>query len=282
MRHSTVTEKNPQAITHTEPTNLEFFAAAARALGQPGHWGEAAIGLVGGADLFSGMLRQAQALLRWDRRISNWSHAFLIAGPIPTTAEVAANTPLLECTLSPQSPAMQTPERNGVTVGRLGDYPETIYPNAALLSFQLSPDEVTAVLTRARDPNLDRLRYDLWELLGVWRAYVWALGTRLNPLQEGQRLFNAAYCEMAYEVVGIDLTPAASERNSSPEHLWNTGLWWWNQYEETGHPIRLHSVVRQLGLSGSEALRPQIGAEELEPQPGASARDTGRRRRRPR
>jgi hypothetical protein len=72
MRHSTVTERNPKAITRTEPTNLGFFAAAAQALGRTGHRGEAAIGIVGGADLFSGMLRQAQALLRWDRRASYW------------------------------------------------------------------------------------------------------------------------------------------------------------------------------------------------------------------
>jgi hypothetical protein len=42
-----------------------------------------------------------------------------------------------------------------MTVGRLANYPETMYPNAALLSFQLSRDEITAILSRARGPNLD-------------------------------------------------------------------------------------------------------------------------------
>jgi hypothetical protein len=82
MRHSTVTERNPKAITRMEPTNLGFFTAAAQALGRTGHRGEGAIGIVGGADLFSGMLRQAQALLRWDRRASYWSHAFLSLDPL--------------------------------------------------------------------------------------------------------------------------------------------------------------------------------------------------------
>ena len=282
MRHSTVTERNPKAITRTEPTNLGFFAAAARALGQTGHRSEGAIGIVGGADLFSGMLRQAQALLRWDRRASYWSHAFLIAGPIAATPAAAANTPLLECTLHPRPPAVHAPERNGVTVGRLANYPETMYPNAALLSFQLSRDEITAILARARDPNLDRLRFDLWDLLSLWREYVWALGARLNPLLEGHRLFNVAYCELAYEAVGIDLTPGASERNSSPEHLWNTALWWWKPYEDTGHPIQVHAVIRQAGLPGSEALPPQISPEELAAPRGAPSADDRRRRRRAR
>jgi hypothetical protein len=52
MRHSIVTERNPKAITRTEPTHLGFFAAAAQALGRTGYRVEAAIGIVGGADLF--------------------------------------------------------------------------------------------------------------------------------------------------------------------------------------------------------------------------------------
>jgi hypothetical protein len=49
---------------------------------------------------------------------------------------------------------------------------------------------------------------------------------------------------MAYEAVGIDLTSGASERNSSLEHLWDTALWWWKPYEDTGHPIQVHAVIR--------------------------------------
>jgi hypothetical protein len=56
---------------------------------------------------------------------------------------------------------------------------------------------------------------------------------------------------MANEVVGIDLTSWASERNSSPEHLWITALWWWKQYEDTGHLIQVHAVIRQAGLLDS-------------------------------
>jgi hypothetical protein len=118
------------------------------------------------------MFRQAQALLRWDRRASYWSHAFLIAGPIATTPAAAASTPLLECTLHPRPPTVHAPERNGMTVGHLANYTETMYPNAALLFFRLGQDEITATLARARDPNLDRLRFDLWDLLGLWREHV--------------------------------------------------------------------------------------------------------------
>jgi hypothetical protein len=87
---------------------------------------------------------------------------------------------------------------------------------------------------------------------------------------------------MANEAVGIDLTPGASERNSSPEHLWNTALWRWKPYEDTGHSIQIHAVIRQVGLPASQALPPQISPEGLAAQPGAPSADDRRRRRRAR
>ena len=250
MRHSTNTRKNPAVLDWTSSfqrrSNVAFFAEALRDMKkkQIGNHGVGVIGLIGRRDRAGILLRHAQAALRWDERPSRWSHAFLMAAPAQADRELLG-TPIWEVTLQPQDTADPGPERNGVQEGRLGDFDDPVVnANVALLVVTMTDQEAQRVLERAREPNIDRVRYDLWKSLGRWQAYLWATQDRINPLEHGFPMFCSSYVEMAYEAIQLDLTPGASEHNSAPEHLWNAALWWHGAYRELGHPISGYAVVR--------------------------------------
>ncbi|MEK7203904.1 MAG: hypothetical protein AAB254_00195, partial [candidate division NC10 bacterium] len=80
-------------------------------------------------------------------------------------------------------------------------------------------------------------------------GYLWSQGARPNPLREGVQIFSAAYVEMAFEAINLDLTPGASERNSAPEHIWNAAAWWHEAFAREGHPIGGYYVLRDKGGS---------------------------------
>lgn len=257
MRHSRVTERNPKIIDwsadYQNKTNLQFFTDALRKLKRDGvsNDGLMLIGLLGQRDLPGHTLRMAQSVLRWDLRPSLWSHAFLLAYRVRTRrSSDVQRAPILEVTLHPRSGEFPKPENNGVVQGRLGFYENPkVDANAALLAIQMSPEEAEAVQQHAWNFNIDRLRYNLWETLGIWQGYLWSQGTRPNPLQEGVPIFSSAYVEMAFEAINLDLTPGASERNSAPEHIWNAAVWWHRNYQEFGHPISGYYVLRDRGGS---------------------------------
>jgi len=226
VRHSGSTERNPNVVdwseTHADKDNLEFFADALAMLSDKGtgNDGFMTIGLLGQRDLPGVTLRGAQAILRWDLRPSLWSHVFLI----DAAGGFEADTPIREVTLYSRSGEFPDPANNGVTTGTLGLYrrPE-LDANVALLAVDMTPEDVQQVALRAKeDPNLDRIRFDLWEMLGIWQSYLWSSGARSNPLRDGVPIFSSAFVEYCFEAIRVDLSPGASERNSAPEHVWNT------------------------------------------------------------
>ena len=84
MRKSTAAEENDQLGDWSKwaagRTNSEFFTAAFKGLQKfkVGNQGLMCIGLIGSRDIPGVALRRAQSILRWDRRPSHWSHAFLV------------------------------------------------------------------------------------------------------------------------------------------------------------------------------------------------------------
>lgn len=247
IRHSQSTEKNPQVEDWTgdyrERSNLEFFAAAVERFAPGG--ARMAIGLLGQRDVPGVTLRRAQAILRWDLRPSLWSHAFVISDGASSGLDIG-EVQLREVTLHSRTGKFPEPADNAVTDARLADYGDALVDaNAALLVVEMSADNVRDVAWRAIDDvNLDRLRYDLWQTLGVWQTYLWSAGAAVNPLREGFPVFSSSFVEYCYEAIGLDLSPGASERNSAPEHLWNAGLWWHEALGELGHPISGCCVLR--------------------------------------
>jgi len=253
MRHSRSSDKNKNVTDWSDKykteDNLKFFADALAALAENkvANGGLMVIGLLGQRDLPGYTLRTAQSMLRWDARPSLWSHVFLFGDRIGTEL---GKTPVWEVTLHPRDGEFPKPEENGVGALELRHYQDRkVDANAALLAVKMSDEDAGKVRRRAADHNVDRLRYNLWETLGIWQGYLWSQGARPNPLREGIPVFSSSYVEMAYEAINLDLTPGASERNSAPEHIWNAALWWHEAFEREGHPISGYCVLRDKGCS---------------------------------
>jgi hypothetical protein len=253
IRHSGTEKRNRDVRNwsrrYAKRSNTEFFGDALAALRDtaPGE-GLMTIGLVGQRDIPGVALRRAQATLRWDLRPSLWSHAFLIASSVPGTTSPKAieRVPLREVTIHSRAGVFPDPADNAVTDGMLGFYADPgIDANVALVTVEMSDEELAGVARRATtDVNLDRLRYNLWETLGVWETYLWSGGAAPNPLNEGYPIFASAFIEYCFEAIPLDLAPGTSERNSAPEHLWNAAVWWYQAFKELEHRISGYCVVR--------------------------------------
>lgn len=248
IRHSGATERNPRLVdwtsTYADKDNLAFFGDALTALGGA----RVTIGLLGQRDLPGFTLRSAQAVLRWDLRPSLWSHVFLLVAP---AAGGLAEARIREVTMYSRTGTFPDPASNAVTDGRLELYRgPKLDANAALLAVEMDDKDVEAVEHRAvEDPNLDRLRFNLWEMLGVWESYLWTSGVRSNPLLEGLPIFSSAFAEYCFDAIRVDLTPGASERNSAPEHIWNGAVWWDEALASFGHRISGYYVLRDPNCS---------------------------------
>ena len=237
---------------YASANNLRFFQDAIKALDKKnvGNGGLMMVGLLGQRDLPGHALRTAQSVLRWDLRPSLWSHAFLIAKKVSPRSKTLKAMPIYEVTLHSRSGEFPRPERNGVATGRLDQYDDIkVDANVALLAVQMTDKEAKQVKDRAENANVDRIRYNLWQTLGIWQGYLWSYGGRPNPLREGVPIFSASYVEMAFEAIGLDLTPGASEQNSAPEHLWNAALWWHEAFADQERLIHGCYVLRDKGCS---------------------------------
>jgi hypothetical protein len=255
LRHSQSDEGNPD-VTEWEQDgdNLAFFRAALGELAAVPEHGRAVIGLVGHTDLPGVLLRRAQSILRWDRRPSLWSHAFLVVEPL---ADDVGAVGIREVPLHSRTGAFPEPNDNAITAATLGHYASVKRdPNVALLSVRMSDEEATSVIERATtSPNLERLRYDLFETLGFWQSYLWTRGTG-NPLESGVPMAASSMVEYCFEAIGHDLTPGANDRNSAPEHLWNGARWWTKEFGAFDRPMIGRYLIRDPGCTG-------LGAGEL-------------------
>ncbi len=276
MIKSTATKRSEQlgnwSAWATKKTNSEFFTTAFEAMEKfnIGNQGLMAIGLIGSRDIPGVTLRRAQSIIRWDRRPSLWSHAFLIGKAWKSKGKVDA-IPIYEIPLFSRNTGFPRPENNGVTLNsKLGLYSDpNIDANVALIAVgarefkdgkrcgvtNLSNKEVNAVAARAKDYNYDRLRYDLWDSLSAWQRYLWSDGEGQNPLRAGIPICASSYVEMAFEAIGLDLVPSASERNSAPDHIWNAATWWHQQshidHDDTESPYEMMGsyAIRDPGCS---------------------------------
>jgi hypothetical protein len=257
IRHSGATERNPRlsdwSADYASKDNLEFFAAALAELAKQGvgNGGLMTIGLLGQRDLPGVSLREAQSILRWDLRPGLWSHVFLIAEEVEPKVDALTEASVREVALYSRTGVFPDPANNGVTTGKLGLYRRPkLDANAALLAVEMDDEQVHQVAARAiDDPNLDRLRFNLWELLGIWESYFWASGARSNPLRDGLAIASSAFVEYCFEAIRVDLSPGASERNSAPEHLWNGAVWWDEAFAAFEHRVTGFHVLRDKGCS---------------------------------
>lgn len=252
FRHSSAEEANPDLLdwseAYREKDNIDFFADAFADMRKKKRrgGGQMVIGLLGQRDIPGVTVRRAQSVLRWDLRPSCWSHAFLVAEAVKADPKALAPTSIREVALHSRTGRFPEPADNGVTGARLGAYHDpTIDANVALLCVDMSKGDIDAVSERATTaPNLDRARYDIWSMLGVWESYLWSGAELPNPLRQGFPVPSASFVEYCFEAIQLDVAPGGSERNSSPEHLWNGAKWWAGTFSEWGHPIGGYYVLR--------------------------------------
>ncbi len=255
MRHSQTSVRNPAIKDWTsryrKRTNLQFFSDACASLQSQGQGtrGLLTVGLIGSRDLPGYTLRTAQAMLRWDLRPSYWSHVFIVAEPV-TSRTAWRSLPILEVPLHPRNGRFPRPECNGINEGTLGLYEHAdVDANVGLVAVTMSDPEARLLLERARDWNLDRVRYNFWDMLGAWQGYLWAQGARRNPLREGMPIASSSYIEFIFEGLGLGVTPGTSERNSAPEHLWNAACWWHKAFKDQDRRVTGMYVVRDPGCA---------------------------------
>lgn len=255
MRHSQTPIRNPGlkdwTTKYQKRTNLQFFNDAFTELQKQGigNRGLMTVGLVGSRDLPGHTLRSAQAMLRWDLRPSYWSHAFVVADTV-TTRTSLRTLPIWEVALHPRNGQFPKPEQNGVNEGVLGHYEnKTVDANVALVAVTMTDEEAKKLRKRAQSWNVDRVRYNFWNMLGAWQGYLWLPSVKHNPLQDGVPIPASSYIEFIFEGLGLGVTPGASSRNSAPEHLWNAACWWHKAFKEQDRKVVGMFVARDPGCA---------------------------------
>jgi hypothetical protein len=238
--------------------NMSFFRAAFSKLGSKSTGtGQIFIGFVGSRDLPGVALRRAQSILRWDIRPSLWSHTFILTSD--SLSASASNPVIYHVPFDTRSADFPAPEKNAVTKSRLEIFADPKRDaNVALVSVSLPSDDVAKVAKRCEDPNLDRIRYNFWDTLGVWQSYFWSFGLRTNPLRDGCPIPSASFIEYCFEALALDITPGASERNSAPEHLWNAAKFWYQAYATKNHAVTGRYALRDMGCALMSADERQL------------------------
>ncbi|HKU41635.1 MAG TPA: hypothetical protein VJR89_25935 [Polyangiales bacterium] len=271
MRYSLQRKSEPKRLPGKR-SNLELLQAVAKT--SDAERGRGAILLVGRRDWRSIQVRRAQAPLRYDRRSSYFSHAALITDWDPNKPERSRG---LEASLDPDRGAAAVPERNGVTPFRLTRYlDDDTYPNLALITLDLKATQEPGasgkpversggerkreLIHAARNPCRRRDDFPLWDGIGEWLKYTYSPERTPNPLLQGVSLPGAAFCEYAYASIQIDITPAASNRQTCPELLWATFLRWQEGLLATSvDRIEILVVVRDEYGIAPEPLSMELG-----------------------
>ena len=200
------------------------------------------VGLVGGSDLASIAVRQAQSILRFDKRPAYFSHAFIFSG---------YGRSIWECPVVNADP--RQPEKNGVRKASADDYADQKkYPNRALISFRFDSKATrkTEILNRAKSPNKSVERVDLWSLVTDWQPHIFDSQRHGNPLIHGLSHPGAMFVHWALAAGGIDVTLGAVDPLHAPEHIWAAANWWSERYagEDFGVTITIHEMVNQKDL----------------------------------
>ena len=183
--------------------NQELFAAFAK----PG-----VVGLAGGAHFIDRTIRKVQRHWRGDAPRSLYSHAFICSG-----VRADGQHWLLESDLEIRHKQI----RLGVQENRAAKYfSATDYPNLALLDFNLSAGQTTAVMSSALDLLAGSATYSLRELLGtliaLQRPTLRALDNLLS--REGA-LFCSAMVQHCFKPIAIEFASGVSIKNTTPEDI---------------------------------------------------------------
>jgi hypothetical protein len=203
--------------------------------------------LLGGNSVAHFRIRVAQSHLRHDLTPSYWSLVGVLADE-----ERFFSVPL-----EWRGELSEMPHFNGIQECPLADYDDPVhFPNIAFVQFT---NTMKDILDYAERLKLQRSVVDLPALVIAWLEYVWAVGSKGNPLLGGQGLPSAVFAETVYGIGGIELSPGLATASSCPEAIWQAAKWWSAFYGEIS---RVDSGSQTQGIvpTGCFALRQPAAA----------------------
>ena len=199
------------------------------------------IGLAGGADVVSRLIKIAQRQLNDARESSLWSHAFVFQG-----TRHDGHHWVFESDLEVHRKNI----RLGVQENRIEKFCiEKNYPVLAVLDFGLGDGEVTTVLRESLDMVAGRTRYSLRELMGTLIALRRpAMRAKPNPLSRPASFFCSAFVTHVLRKAGIDPVPGLDVKHTAPEDLFRSprvaNIWLLEPPQVEKAPLRKRIAAR--------------------------------------
>jgi|Deesub1362B_J571_1020462.scaffolds.fasta_scaffold00243_7 hypothetical protein len=178
----------------------------------------ARICLVGTNDFIGKAIREAQAPLTRDKKISKWSHAFLMGN-----RREDGGYYIFESDLDVR--LWEFKIRNGAQESRLEKWCKTEVEHAAVLDFHLSEEKARFVLSEALRLVQEQIHYPIGELIGTWFQILINKVWLPNPLDDEHAMYCSSYVRYCYQKAGIDiLDENVHLTNTAPEHLWQSPI----------------------------------------------------------
>ncbi|MBI1840283.1 MAG: hypothetical protein HYR88_05455 [Verrucomicrobia bacterium] len=199
-------EHQELVLVNGRMSNRGFFESYARS---------GCVGLVGGTTWIDKAIVGAQRGLDERRRLSRWSHAFLI-----TERRLDGHWWTLESDLEIHRKHI----RLGAQENRLAKYwdPE-LHSTLAILDFHLPPDRVREIVAGGLDLVAGHAKYSLREILGTLIALRHpSLRGRENLMARDRSFYCSAFVQHLFRKAGVDLAPGIPDKQTTPEDLSRT------------------------------------------------------------
>jgi len=200
--------KGNQTIVVTGASNQEFLERYAQ---------DGRVGLCNGTTLIDQAICRAQRHLNRDEAWGSWSHVFLFQGK-----RADGHHWVIESDLQLHRKHIQL----GVQENRISKYfDERLFSSLAVLDFNLSNEQVGALLREAIDLAANRAKYSLRELVGTLLALRHTeLRNRPNLLAREKSLYCSAFVQWVFRKAGLDLAPGVDFKNTTPEDIARSSL----------------------------------------------------------
>jgi hypothetical protein len=117
--------------------------------------------------------------------------------------------------------------RNGAQENWVGKWCKDIVENAAIIDFQLSPEQTQLVLATALQlvDEQETALYPVKELIGTWIAIITRRKWLPNPFDDPRAMYCSSFVRHCYRESGRDfLDTSVSVSNTTPEDIARAGL----------------------------------------------------------
>ncbi|MGZ3920211.1 MAG: hypothetical protein ACXVNM_07310 [Bacteroidia bacterium] len=186
-------------------SNEEFFNAHAKS---------GAVCLVGGTHFIDRGIKKAQKKLTSTKQDSHFSHAFILS-----EKRIDGKWWLIESDLEIHSKQVKL----GVQENRVDKYfDEKLFPNVAILNFNLSREATKTILTEGLNLVAGRGKYSLREILGVLLSFTTQNRSAENILAQENSFFCSALVQHCYKQVNVLFNENVSLKHLTPEDIFNT------------------------------------------------------------